>query len=174
MKYGIRGILKIITLDYQLKTNTKVDAFTLTEILVVIVISTIVVGLALSVLNIVQQNFYNIRENYQTSTEIEQLKQQLAVDFNRHHDVILNNELQEVYFKNPLDSLQYTISGDLLLRKKDTIPLQIVNPRFYFRGQEVKNGKIDAIKLYIKGHDGTYVFVDKINDARTYLNNYGN
>lgn len=157
-----------------MKTNTKVDAFTLTEILVVIVISTIVVGLALSVLKIVQQNFYNIRENYQTSTEIEQLKQQLAVDFNRHHDVILDNQLQEVYFKNPLDSLTYTFTGNLLVIKKDTISLQIENPRFYFRGKEVERGKIDAIEIHIKGHDGTYVFVDKINDARTYLNNYGN
>lgn len=174
MKSGIRGILKIITLDYQLKTNTKVDAFTLTEILVVIVISTIVVGLALSVLNIVQQNFYNIRENYQTSTEIQKLKQQLAVDFNRFNKVVLNEDLHGIQFKNPLDSLTYTFSGDLLLRKKDTIPLQFDNLNFYFKGEEVKNGKIDAVKLYIKGQEGTNVFVEKINDARTYVDNYGN
>lgn len=157
-----------------MKTNTKVDAFTLTEILVVIVISAIVVGLALSVLNIVQQNLYNIRENYQTSTEIQQLKEQLAVDFNRYHNVELNNKLQEIQFKNPLDSLTYTFTSNRLIRKKDTISLHIEKPKFYFRGQEVERGKIDAIKLYIKGHEGTYIFVDKVNDARTYLNNYGN
>jgi competence protein ComGC len=169
LKSRIREIQKNITYLYQLKNNTKVNAFTLSEILVVIVISTIVVGLALSVLNLVQQNYNNIRKNYQISTDVQLLKQQITVDFNRFHGAVLNNKLQEIHFKNALDSIYYIFSGELLIRKMDTLSIQIENPIFYFRGQVVENGKIDAMKLYIKGQPGTYIFVDKVNDAKTYL-----
>lgn len=144
----------------------KIEAFTLAEILVVIVISTIVVGLALSVLNLVQQNFYSISQNYRNTTENQHLKQQLAIDFNRFHSIHLNKATHEIIFKNPIDSVLYVVRDEIVIRQADTIGLGLKEVAFYYEGRKVYEGKIDAIKLYTGNLETAYLFVSKLNDAK--------
>lgn len=144
----------------------KIEAFTLAEILVVIVISTIVVGLALSVLNLVQQNFYSISQNYRNTTENQHLKQQLAIDFNRFHSIHLNKATHEIIFKNPIDSVLYVVRDEILIRQADTIGLRLKEIAFYNEGRKVNEGKIDAIKLNTGNLETAYIFVSKFNDAK--------
>ncbi len=144
----------------------KIEAFTLAEVLVVIVISTIVVGLALSVLNLVQQNFYSISQNYRNTTENQHLKQRLSIDFNRYHSIEFNKTAQEIIFKNPLDSVLYVVQDEMLIRQADTIGLRIKEVAFYYEGSQVNEGRIDAIKLHTGNLETAYLFVSKFNDAK--------
>lgn len=144
----------------------KIRAFTLTEVLVVLVISAIVVGMALSVLNLVQQNFFSIRGNFQNSTEQQLLKQRLALDFNRYHSINLNKDKNEILFKNPLDSVLYGYYNHSLTRQQDTVDLRISKITWYYKGEEIGEGKVDAAKFQIGEEDSTFIFVSKSNDAK--------
>lgn len=144
----------------------KIKAFTLTEILVVLVISAIVVGMALSVLNLVQQNFLSIRKNFQNTTGQQLFQQRLIIDFNRYHSIYLNNDRNEIWMKNPLDSVLYLYQGHSFLRQQDTIDLKISKITWYYRGEEVGKGKVDAAKLYIGEKGSAFIFVSKHNDAK--------
>lgn len=62
----------------------KIKAFTLTEMMVVIVISAIVVGLAFTILGIVQKNMRGIEANYNHQSQIQSLEAALTIDFNRY------------------------------------------------------------------------------------------
>lgn len=148
-----------------MKIRKKIAAFTLTEVLVVIVVSAIVVGLALSVLNLVQQNFYSIRQNFQATTENQLLKQRLLIDFNRYHTISYNEGTGQVLFKNPVDSVLYKYSDFMLIRDLDTLGNKVKNLTFYYEGVEVKQGQIDAAKLSIGIKGQEIIFVSKVNAA---------
>ncbi|MEM9650388.1 MAG: prepilin-type N-terminal cleavage/methylation domain-containing protein, partial [Bacteroidota bacterium] len=64
-----------------MKGVKKLRAFTLSEMLVVLLLTVIVVGLAFSVLNLVQRQMSGIESNYARNTAFDQLKQSLWVDF---------------------------------------------------------------------------------------------
>lgn len=152
-----------------MNNSKRIKAFTLTELLVVIIISAIVVGLALSVLDLLQENYSRIRENYTVSTEITHIQQQLSLDFNRYHEITLDDKLKRIHLKNPIDSVVYTYSNGLLVRQEDStfLPIEIVNS--YFNGTEVFRGQIDALELYVGEGNQTQLFIYKTNDAKTFL-----
>lgn len=144
----------------------KINAFTLTEVLVVIVVSAIVVGMALSVLNLVQQNFYRIRENFQNTTNHQLMQQRVAVDFNRYHSIRINSSGDGFIMKNSIDSMEYEFRENFLIRNMDTMPLTINQISFFHKGKEVESGKIDAVKLYTGNENSGYIFIAKYNDAK--------
>ena len=144
----------------------KINAFTITEVLVVIVVSAIVVGMALSVLNLVQQNFYSIRENFRNTTNLQLMQQRIAVDFNRYHTTRINSSGDEFIMKNSIDSIKYEFREKFLIRNLDTMPLTINQISFFHKGKEVESGKIDAVKLYTGNENSGYIFIAKYNDAK--------
>lgn len=148
-----------------MKKNQKIAAFTLTEILVVIVISAIVAGLAFSVLDIVQRNFLAIRNNFNQDIEKNQLKEKLAIDFHRYQQIELDRNLQRIRFKNPVDSTFYSYSNKTLITGQDTTKTSAIE--FYFDGNKVADGKVDALKLYFKPE--SFIFIYKKNDIARYL-----
>lgn len=157
-----------------MKVNKKITSFTLPEILVILLISAIVVGLAFSVLHLVQQNYNSIRKNYRISTEVQHLQQQLNLDFNRYRKITFNKDQQTLNFSHQLDSVFYSFKDDIIFRKKDTIALVAEEFIFYFNGLEVSSGPIDALKLRIGGEAKTQLFIYKVNDAKTYVTANGN
>lgn len=152
-----------------MKKPEKIEAFTLTELLVVLVISAIVVGLAFSVLDLVQKNFRIIRENYNHSTEVQHLKQQMVIDFNRYHDAEYNQILQELRMRNEVDSILYQFSYPYLIRNLDTLPVPVEKLTSFFLGNEISEGKIDAVKVLLGMPSGYFIFISKKNSAKTFF-----
>lgn len=144
----------------------KLNAFTLTEVLVVIVVSAIVVGMALSVLNLVQQNFYSIRENFRNTTDQQLMQQRLAVDFNRYHYIRINTSGDGIIMKNSIDSIKYEFRKNFLIRNLDTMHLVVNQISFFHKGKEVESGKFDALKLFTEKENTGYIFIAKYNDAK--------
>ncbi|MAL60627.1 MAG: hypothetical protein CMC14_11320 [Flavobacteriaceae bacterium] len=153
----------------------KLKAFTLAELLVAMVITTIVVGMALGVLTLFSKNIQLIQDNYSQSTQLDLLEQQLTIDFNRYQDKKYDAQKEVVFLKNPLDSIYYEFSEGYLLRDLDTIFKGDLHKNLYFNGKEVLQGTMDAIKVeFQKGKKQTFLFIFSEKDAQQILNNYGN
>lgn len=156
-----------------MKITKKIDAFTLAEILVVLVISAIIIGMAFTVLNLVQTNFRSIQNNFQNKTEIRQLEQQLTIDFNRFHIISYNKNSGELHFTNPIDSIVYRYQEDLLIREQDTFKTPIYGMLLFFDGSKVEDGEIDALKINYGNESRSYSFLSKRNSAKNYINRNG-
>lgn len=148
----------------------KISAFTLTEILVVLVISTIVVGFAFAVLDMVQRNLTTIRENFEANSEIRHLEQQLSTDFNRFHSIRYDGVRKKMHLNTPIDTIIYTLTAKRLLRNQDTLSVPIKNIEVFFDGDKVTTGQVDAVKIFMDRPDKKFLFVYKINSAKNFIN----
>ncbi len=158
-----------------MKRLNKIPAFTLTEMLVVLAISTIVVGLAFTIISLFSRNIQLIQNNYSSSTKLSLLEDQLTIDFNRFHVISYNDATGQLSLKNPIDSIVYSFDESIILRGLDTVLKTKNNKKIYLSGNEVKNGWIDAIKIAInKREKENHLFIYKENDAYQYITNYGN
>ncbi|MDH7445316.1 prepilin-type N-terminal cleavage/methylation domain-containing protein [Aquimarina sp. 2201CG14-23] len=148
-----------------IKKTHKIKAFTLTEMMVVIVISAIVVGLAFTVLGIVQNNMRSIENNYEYQSKIQSLEVALTIDFTKYPVAEWNPKENELTLSSPIENRTYTFVSDSIVNDLDTFALKTKNVTYYFEGEEVKSGRIDAIKLTFNDTKDLHrIFVYKRND----------
>ncbi|TXE15323.1 hypothetical protein ES692_17205 [Psychroserpens burtonensis] len=139
--------------------------------IIVLILTSIVVGLAFSVLNLVQKQMFAIQENYNKSLELNKLETSLWLDFNRYSKISYNDIDDELKFSTEMDSVVYQFSNDLIIKERDTFSIQLQNKQMYFDGSPSNNGQIDAIKLEtMKEFQNQKLFVYKFNDATLYMN----
>lgn len=149
-----------------MKINTKIRAFTLTEIMVVIVLSAIVAGLAFSILEIVQKNLRSIEGNYVNQTQIQDLELALNIDFNNYNNTFWNSNEERLDFVSPIAAKEYTFTKDSIYSDLKTYALKTKSTTFYFEGKEVNSGPVDAVKLtFNKTAKLHRIFVFKHNDV---------
>lgn len=146
------------------------SAFTLSEIIVVLILTSIIVGLAFSVLGLVQKQMIAIQRNYNMNLELKKLETSLWLDFNRYSKIEYDAIENQLLLKHELDSIVYTFSKAFVVKKQDTFPIPIEQKEFYFAGIISKTKKVDAIKLTTtKSVAGRKLFVFKKNDATLYM-----
>ncbi|RSC92204.1 PulJ/GspJ family protein [Tenacibaculum singaporense] len=147
----------------------KIKAFTLTELLVVMVVSTIVISLAFLVLTMIQKQTQNIKINLNKRQTIENLDRVLWKDFNESNTIFLKKEL--LSFEKELDTITYTFQEKVIIRKKDSFLIQTNNKTFFLDGLKVKNGPIDALKLEFENtYNNQELFVNRVKSASFYIN----
>jgi len=149
----------------------KIKAFTLNEMIVVLLITVIVVGMAFSTLSLVQRQMGNIEGIYKVKTEANKLRQSLWMDFNRFSKVIYDSRTETLYFSNGMERQQYQITKELLIRETDTFDIKLKSKDLYFNNSEIVSGEIDALELQTSKETGSqYIFVYKDNASATYMN----
>ncbi len=147
------------------KMNTKIPAFTLTEIMVVIVISTIVAGLAFTVLGVVQNNMRSISDNYEKRLKIESLETALTIDLNSFSSASWDPIENKLKVFSPIGERVYQFYSDSIVTDIETYPIKVAQKMFYFEGKSVPSGGIDAIRLHFdKKQESHYLFLFKYND----------
>tara|TARA_R110002049_G_scaffold5642_3_gene38379 strand:+ start:21481 stop:21840 length:360 start_codon:yes stop_codon:yes gene_type:complete len=109
-----------------------------------------------------------IEENLHISTELSLLEQQLYVDFNSLGLVIYNKTDEEILFTSPIDTVRYNVTESIIIRNLDTLNNTQNDMTFYFEGNQVQEGIIDAIKIDFLERDQN-IFLYKVNDATTIL-----
>lgn len=145
--------------------NRKIKAFTLTEVMVVLVISAIVAGLAFSVLGIVQNNMRSIEGNYQYQSEMQSLEVALTIDFNKYTTANWDSEKKLLKLSSPIDQKSYQFLNDSIISGIDSYHIKTKSKLFYFEGEQVESGRIDALKLtFDKTTDAHRIFIFKHND----------
>jgi len=143
----------------------KIKGFTLTEMMVVMVISAIVVGLAFTILDIVQKNMRSIEHNYEYQSEIQSLEVALTIDFNNHTEVHWNANEHQLTLSSPIQERIYTFSTDSISNDIDAFSVRTKKVICYLEGEEVNSGRADAIKLtFDTTSDLHRVFIYKHND----------
>ena len=154
--------------------NHKVRSFTLSELLIVMIITVIVVGLAFSVLNLVKKEILAVEKNYTQSTSLSFFKQQIWLDFNKNSVIYFVPQNNQIILKSELDSIYYNFDDRFVLRNNDTLKIKIEIEKLYFEGIPVKEGKIDGFSFFRKDKEpNSLFFVFKKNDATLLMNQDG-
>lgn len=151
--------------------KTKVNAFTLTEMVIVMIISIIVMSLAFTVLSMVKKHMLSIQNNFSLNTEFNRLEQAVWIDTNKHNTITYDPLNKRLKFRSQLDSTVYDFNeGRYILKDTDTFNIELGNKVFFFNGIEVNQGPIDAIKLELpKPYKDQNLFVFKTNDAKQFI-----
>ncbi|WP_027392703.1 prepilin-type N-terminal cleavage/methylation domain-containing protein [Aquimarina latercula] len=148
----------------------RIKAFTLTEMMVVIVISAIVVGLAFTILGIVQKNMRGIEANYNHQSQIQSLEVALTIDFNRYPKLQWNPKDNTLLCSSPNEEKIYNFNSDSISTSINSFILKTKAIKYYFEGKEVTSGTIDAIKLTFDNTTDLHrIFVYKHNDPTIYF-----
>jgi len=157
-----------------MKVNQKIKAFTLVELVVVIAISTIVAGLAFSVIRLVQKNTSSIAVSYSDKSKVQSLELSLNADFNNFTQIVWEESKEELQFKSPINEKIYYFSKDSITVSGQTFKIKLLEKELYFRGEKVAEKEIDALKLIfeLSGKE-LPIFVYKHNDLTTQFI-YGN
>lgn len=154
-----------------IRLTKKISAFTLAELMVVLLLTIVVVGLAFSILGLVQRQMAGIQVNYEDKTESNLLHQALWVDFNSHNHVEYNPAAQTIFFSNHTKDMTYYFQEGLIIRARDTFYTKFEIDGLFFNGQIVNGGKIDAIELVDrKESNEKRIFVYKKNTATDFMN----
>ncbi|MFL1013660.1 type II secretion system protein [Flavisericum labens] len=153
-----------------MKTDSKIKAFTLSELVVVLILTSIVVGMAFSVLDLVQKHMAGIQDNFNKKTELNRLEQSLWLDFNTYPNIEYKPFDDTLVFSNEIDSTVYSFHKEFIVKATDTFQISIKSKTLYFLGAPIPSGKLDALKLETsKDFQSQKLFVFKENDATHFM-----
>ncbi len=152
------------------RITKKVNAFTLSEMLVVLLLTIIVVGLAFSVLGLVQGQMWDIQNNYEEKTNDNLLKQALWVDFNSGTNATFSSKQATLSFNNEIDGKVYRFYEGYVLRNDDTLRTDFKISKIFYKGVEVSEGFVDALELVKFDEAPKILFVHKKNTATDFMN----
>ena len=139
--------------------------------LVVLLITTIVVGMAFSVLRLVQHQMQGIAANFERNTELNLLRQRLWIDFNQSEGVWYNAVEAQLLCSNELQQRTYTFHPDFIVGEKDTFRIKGVRLKFLFKGEVQPHGEVDALDISTSREMGAQqLFVYKQNAATSFVN----
>jgi len=138
--------------------------------IVLLLLTSIVIGMAFTILTLVQRQMFGIQSNFQATTEFRLLEQSLWLDFNRYN-LITYNEFEAVLtFKSEIDSINYRFEEKVVIKDTDSFPIPLELKTLYFNGQPIQKGLVDAIKLETdKETQGKRIFIFKRNDANVFM-----
>jgi prepilin-type N-terminal cleavage/methylation domain-containing protein len=154
-----------------MRDSKKIAAFTLSEVLVVLVITSIVMAIAFSVLRLVTQQYTAINVRYKERTEIQKLKQRLISDLDKAYQVSWDDTEQQLYIDGGEGvAINYEWTEGYLLRNTDTLSDKTAAIRLFYLGNEVKEGMIDGLEIeLIPSGQPIRLFVSRKLDARQKL-----
>ncbi len=148
----------------------KIKAFTLSELLVVIIISSIVVSLSFLALQNVQSQVRNIITTFEKQQEINRLERWLQQDLNQYA-CEYDEGRKALSLKNSKGEIEYLFGKEIIKRNQDSVVLTVTKLQFYLDGSTVEKGKIDAVEMnFANIYSQRQFFVYKRKDASFYLN----
>ena len=148
----------------------KIQAFTLGELLVVMVISSIIVTVSFMALGNIQRQVKSVNETFERQQKILALERILTSDLHSHEAQYLG-ESKTMVFENSFERIQYRILPNKIARNTDTLQISIGQVQLYLEGQKVSAGRFDAIEFsFSDTFDQQGFFVYKRNDGAHYIN----
>ncbi len=150
----------------------KVQAFTLSEMLVVLLITLIVVGLAFTVLNLVQKQMGSLRNGFEDASERTRFKQVLWKDFRTYSRVYYQESANQLICENPKETIIYQFQEKLVIRAMDSFAVDVKSKTGYFLGASIVSGELDALQLEMNDPGKSSFLVYKTNTAESYMD-YG-
>jgi prepilin-type N-terminal cleavage/methylation domain-containing protein len=151
--------------------KNKIESFTLPELLVVMIITAIVVGMAFSVLRLVQKQIHTIETNFEKTSSLALFEQKIWQDFNELSVIQYNENKHSLLMESEMDTVLYSFQENYTLRNADTLKFKLGINKLFFEGKEVKEGNIDAMSISGVTELPDYeIFVSKKNDLTLSMN----
>lgn len=151
--------------------KTKLKAFTLAEMIVVLVVASIVIAMGFSVLSMVRKQVQLIQSNYRKKQELQFFETTFTRDFNTRN-MFYYKKQKRFILKNTKDSISYTFFDQYIIREKDTFNIEVINKKLFLDGLEVYENGIDAIEINLSEQfSNKQLFIQKTKDPSFYLNN---
>lgn len=116
----------------------KIKSFTLSELLIVMIITAIVVGIAFSVLRLVQKQIHTIQTNFDKTSTLALFEQKLWQDFNEPYTIVYDTKKQILILNSETDTVTYSFQENYTLRNTDTIPLKLIPKTFFLMEKKYK------------------------------------
>lgn len=150
--------------------KNKVNGFTLSEMLVVIVVASIVISSGFLVLQMVRKQVRLIQQNYEIKQELSVFEATLSRDFNTRK-ARFDQKSNALMLSNSKDSIQYLFLEHQIVREKDTFTIAIAEKKIFLDGLEVQEGRIDAIEFQLpEQFFKKQFFIQQIKDGSYYVN----
>ncbi len=137
----------------------KYKAFTMQEMMVVLVIAALVVSISIVVLNLVQKELWIANKNYQKQTEIRLLEKTLLNDLNSL-EMLYHSATGELIGFSELSRVDYKFKPDFILRNKDTFFVKTDKIQFFLDAEKVHSGTVDAVDMQI-GRRNLFLYKQK-------------
>lgn len=151
--------------------QNKIKAFTLGELLVVMVVSSIVISMTFLVLDMTRKQVNTIQENYKKKQAFRFFETTFTRDFNLH-SAFYHEKEKRLNLTNTKDSIQYFFLDTKVLRNQDTFHVKFVEIALFLDGKIVADKSIDAILMEASNSFGQQkLFVQQRKDAAYYINN---
>ena len=149
----------------------KIKGMTLQEMIVVLILTSLIIGIGFSVLSLVRKQLWGIEKHYQSNTKVNILRQALWTDFNMLSSADYNNSEGILKLYNEMKIVTYKFEKELVIRDKDTFNIGLTSYLGLLHNKKVAIGQIDALKIELtKGLGITSIFVYKENTASFYMN----
>ena len=152
-----------------MKSKIKIQAFTLGELLVVMVISSIVVTLSFLALSTIQRQLRAIHATFEGQHTITQLERRLVMDLQESRQSFKRGEV--LVFQGVEDTVKYKLIEKRLVRQSDTLDISLEDIKLFYRGDSIATGTFDALEISFGNTYGERgFFIYKNNDASHFIN----
>ena len=145
--------------------NHIVNAFTLMEVLIGMLLLGVVVSISFTAISGFQSNLFRFQKTSSKLNEIVQMKEVIKYDF------LSANQIKRTQngfsLETPDGAIDYLVHDQKLIRTKDQIemdfPLSIHSLKTYFKDdiQLIPNQYVDALKVEIKANKPIILFIQK-------------
>ena len=152
----------------------KLKSFTIAELLVTMIITVIVVGMAFAVLRYVNQTIYKIEKNYKRINDLLLFEERLALDMSNAGIVIVERSRNRVYMINEISTTRYQFGKAFVLRNSQKIDLTLEISEVYLNGQSSLKDTITGISVNCGREFPDYnIHVSRSNDCSVQMNQDG-
>lgn len=153
-----------------MKKKNKIEAFTLAEMIVVLVVSSIVIATGFLVLQMARQQIRVIQKNYYKKQEVSSFENILYRDFSSK-TAKYNPSKQLLILKSQKDSILYQFKEKYITRNKDTFEIEANKIITFLDGNKATNNSIDAIQISLsENFSNVKLFLQQTKDASHYIN----
>ena len=133
-----------------MNTKKTVNAFTLVEMVIVLIIASLIVALSFTVLDIVQRNLGNISKQFSVENNRILLQSRLEANFLKYGESYYDRNKEQIVFRNNIDSIIYRLNNDFLIMEDDTIDFKFQKIYFYDLYESSKTDQIWYFSLFFK------------------------
>jgi hypothetical protein len=155
--------------------RTKLAAFTMMELIVVMILSGLIFSMAMLVINIVQEQGRHQERQHEEVLGVEQLSSLLKKD--AYASKVIWVENQQLFFEYEEHNITYHFNDKNICRSivttnihTDTFLLPSLSFKTSWQLQNIQNGRVDAIELKTKFFEQDFnIFIQKKYDYKTLL-----
>ena len=138
--------------------ETKFTAFSLSELLVTLIITILVMSFALFCLQYIQERFVHFKLQLEQQQELTQFERYVWKDI--HHYTYTQVRLADSSFvlSHPLKTVHYNFKHRKIIREGQLILKQYDSLNFYYSGKPITQKRFDAFSVYLSINERSLMY----------------